>query len=133
MDCERAAMPAHDRGRLHDPDTLTPFLPETGEQHPQESVGAAHVRPLRCGPLEDGELVPQGENLDFKLRSRTDSGANGGEERNQNGAHVRVTISARATNRTKRPYRSSDHDSPTHATRSGLADCLAGFSNGPQR
>jgi hypothetical protein len=60
--------------------------------------------------LEDGELVPQGENLDFKLRSRTDSGANGGEERNQNGAHVRVSISAPATNRDERACRISDND-----------------------
>ena len=87
MEREGTAMPAHDRGGLYDLDTPAPARPDPGQQHPQESVGATQVGPFRCGLLEDGELVPQGENLGFKLRPRMHTGANGCEERHQNGEH----------------------------------------------
>jgi hypothetical protein len=91
-------VPAHDRGRLHDLDTPVPARPDSGEQYPQEPVGATQVGPFRCGLLKDSELVPQGENLGFKLRPRMDTGANGGEEGHQNGAHVRTPYQPGAAN-----------------------------------
>ena len=87
MEREGTAMPAHDCGGLYDLDTPGPACPHAGEQHPHESVSATQVRPFRCGPLEDGELVSEGQNLGFKLRPRMHTGANGCEERHQNGEH----------------------------------------------
>lgn len=120
MDRKGTAVPAHDRGRLHDLDTPAPARPDSGEQHPQEPIGRSQVGPFRCGLLEDSELVSQAENLGFKLRPRPDTGANGSEERNQNGAHVRTTISAWGGSNTRRdtPYRISDNDTGGHEERS---------------
>jgi hypothetical protein len=42
--------------------------------------------------------MAQRENLGFKLRPRMDTGANGGEERHQNGAHVRTPHQPGAAN-----------------------------------
>jgi len=120
MECEGAAMPANDGGRLHDLDTPAPARPDPGQQHPQESVGATQVGPFRCGLLEDGELVPQGENLGFKLRPRMDTGANSGEERNQNGAHVRTPYQPGAANPERdKAYRISDNHRSFRHARSG--------------
>src|SRR5712691_10042578 len=106
-------MPAHDRGGLYDLDTPAPASPDSGEQHPQESIGATQVRPFRCGPLENGELVSEGQNLGFKLRPRLDTGANGREERHQNrghgGHHIRPAV---AKSQRDTAYRISD--SHTH-------------------
>lgn len=90
VECERSAMPVHDGGRLHDPDGSAPTRPDPEQRHPQESVGPSEAGPLGRGLLKDGELMTQGENLGFKFGRRTDTGANGGEERNQNGGHVRT-------------------------------------------
>jgi hypothetical protein len=95
MQGERSAMPADNGGRLHDPDGSAPACPHSGEQYPQEPVGATEAGPFRSGLLEHGELVAQGQNLGFKFGPCSDAGAKGGEHSNQGGAHTSWTISGR--------------------------------------
>jgi hypothetical protein len=87
MQGERSAMPADDGSGLHDLDGSAPACPHSGEQYPQEPVGATEAGPFRSGLLEQGELVAQGKNLGFKFGPSSDAGSNGSEHSNQGGVH----------------------------------------------
>ena len=95
MQGERSAMPADHGGRLHDPDGSAPACPHSGEQYPQEPVGATEAGPFRRGLLEHGELVTQGKNLGLKFGPGSDAAANGGKHSNQGGTHTSWTIPGR--------------------------------------
>ncbi len=81
-------MPADDGGGLHELDGSAPARPHSGEQDPQEPVGATEAGPFRRGLLEHGELVAQGKNLRFKCGPSSDAGTNGGEHSHQGGTHT---------------------------------------------
>ena len=69
MPGEQTTMPRDDRGGFHDLDGSSPAIPHAGEQHPHEPVGSCEAEPFWRGPLEDGELVAEGEDLGFKFGS----------------------------------------------------------------
>jgi len=62
--------------------------------------------------LEDGELMPEGENLRFELKTRPNRGPEGGEKSDEQGRHAgreRYQPSAQICNGDKR-YRVSGRD-----------------------
>jgi hypothetical protein len=73
---QHAAMPRHDGGGFHDLHGLPPAAPDSGEQHPKESVGSIEVKPSRRGPLEDGELMSESQDLRFEFGPRPETGPN---------------------------------------------------------
>jgi hypothetical protein len=57
MPREETTMPTNDGGGLHDLDSIPPAAPDSGEHHPEESVGPTQPKPSRRGLLEDCELM----------------------------------------------------------------------------
>jgi hypothetical protein len=66
---EPATMPAHDRVGPHDLKRASPAPPPPRQEHPEPAIGVAKPRALWRLPLEDGELMPEGENLRPELET----------------------------------------------------------------
>jgi hypothetical protein len=66
--------------RLHDRERVGPSRPDAGDEDPEGAVDRAK---LRAGPvtLEDGELLPEHEDLDDEARARAKSGDERAEQR----------------------------------------------------
>jgi hypothetical protein len=54
-----------------------------------QPIGATQTRPLGSLALEDGQLVAQGEDLRLEFEARPKRGAEGGEQRDEQGGHRR--------------------------------------------
>ena len=71
-------------GRLHDEQDLAPARPEPGERDPGDAVTESEAR-SGDGALVDGQLMAEGEFLDFEI----EGGAEGSpEEAEQEGQEV---------------------------------------------
>ena len=67
---------------------LTSYEPSFCTLHPQQAVGPAKPRaPWRLA-LEDGELMPEGENLRFELKTRANGGPEGGQQSYEQSQHA---------------------------------------------
>ena len=62
-------MPVHDGAGRDDLDGSSPVRPHPRQQHPQQAIGAAETRTPRRLALEDGELMPQSDNLRLELKT----------------------------------------------------------------
>ena len=58
-------MPPDHRGGLDDGDGIRPAGPQAGQQDPEQAVGGSQPW-TRRGPLEDGQLMAQGEVLEHQ-------------------------------------------------------------------
>ena len=76
MPRKQAAVPRDDGRGFDDPHGIPPAAPDSGEHHPEESVGSAQPKPSRRGLLEDSELMAEGEDLRFEFGSRSETGPN---------------------------------------------------------
>ena len=94
MPGEEATMPGDDGGGLHDLHGIPPAAPHSGEHDPHESVGPTEPEATWCGPLEDGELVPEGDDLRCEFGARSEAETNRREKGNDAWAHGPCTISA---------------------------------------
>ena len=81
-------MPAHDGVGRDDLDGVSPVRPDPREHDPQEAIGATETRAPRRLALEDGELMAKGENLDLEFETRSNGGAEGGEQGNEQRGHA---------------------------------------------
>ncbi len=86
MVAESTALPGDDRSWLHDDEPFPPSRPEPGEPGPEEAVGGFESRPLH-GSLADGELVPEGEDLDLHRGPGAKAGAEEREEGHEDRGH----------------------------------------------
>ena len=84
---EQAAMPGDNGGGFHDLHRLPPAGPDSGEQHPQQSVSLAKPKPSRRGLLKYGELVAKGYDLRFEFDSSSEVGPNRCKEGRDARAH----------------------------------------------
>ena len=66
----------------------SPVRPEPRQQHPRQAIGATETRALRRLALEDGELMPQGENLHLEIETRSNGGAERGEQGDEQRGHA---------------------------------------------
>ena len=85
---EPAPVPAHDGIGRDDLDGASPVRSEPRQQHPQQAIGATETRPLRPLALEDGELMPESENLRLELETRPNGRPEGGEQRDKQRGHA---------------------------------------------
>ena len=72
-------MPAQDSVGRDDQDGPAPVRPQAQEQHPEHAIDATQPRAPRRLALEDGKLMPEGENLGPKLETGPSGGSDGGE------------------------------------------------------
>lgn len=63
---ERPAMPGNDRVGLDNHESRPPRRPDAGQPHPQEPVGLGQAESPTAAPLQNVELVSQGENLELQ-------------------------------------------------------------------
>ena len=62
-------VPTHDGVGRHDLDRPSPIRPPPRQHDPQQAVDAAEPWTPRRLALEDGELVPEGEELRLEFES----------------------------------------------------------------
>ena len=88
-------MPSHDCCRLHDLEGSAPVWPESREQHPEHSIGAAQAKPSAWGLLKDGKLVSQGKDFNLEFNPRAEAGPKGGDDCDRDGTHGRTRYQLR--------------------------------------
>ena len=84
---ESATMPSHDGVRRDDLKGASPVPPQPREEHPEAAIGVIKPRAPRRLALEDGELMPEGENLRPELETRPNDRPEGGEEGREQCGH----------------------------------------------
>jgi hypothetical protein len=62
IELEALPVPSDDGLRFDNDQDLPPILPESRENHPEESIPPVQLRPVKF-PVEDGQLLTQGEIL----------------------------------------------------------------------
>jgi hypothetical protein len=72
-------MPCDHFRRLHDDQNIRPARPNAPKNGPEEAIGAAQGR-SRAFAFEDGDLLPQGEDLKRSLEATAKEDAQSGEE-----------------------------------------------------
>ena len=81
-------MPADHRLRLDQNQRVTPAGPDAGQRHPEQTVGNPQLHPAPPTlPLEDQQLMPEGEQFGVEDDSRTEEIARRGHEREQDSSH----------------------------------------------
>jgi hypothetical protein len=81
-----AALPGDDGARLNEDQGIPPASPGLGQPRPEEAIGDLGAGPGRA-PLVDGELVAQREDLELDSGSRSEDGAERGDEGKENCLH----------------------------------------------
>ena len=81
-------MPAHDGVGRDDLDGASPVRPQPRQQYPQQAIGATKPGSPRRLALEDGELMPERENLRLELETRPNEGPEGGEQGDEQRGHA---------------------------------------------
>jgi hypothetical protein len=81
-------MPAHDGVGRDVLDGPSPVRPAPREHYPQEAIGATETRAPRRLALEDGELMPEGENLHLELETRPKGRLESGEHSDKQRGHA---------------------------------------------
>ena len=84
---DHAPMPADHRLGCDDVNGPSPVGPQLGEQHPEEAIDLAQPGPPGCLALEDGQLMPEGENLRLEVEAGPKSGPEGGDQGKQGRGH----------------------------------------------
>lgn len=72
-------MPAHDGVGRDDLDGASPVWPQPRQQYPQLAIGLTKPGSRSRLALEDGELMPEREDLRLELQTRPSEGPEGGE------------------------------------------------------
>ncbi len=113
MPREEAAVPGDDGGGFYDLHGTAPASPHTRQEHPHKSVGSAETEPCWRRPLEDGELMAEGENLRFKVSASSEDTANrrkeGDEAWTHAGARYRVETAKPNRHKTYRIFGRDNH------------------------
>ena len=73
---ETLAVPSNHGFRLDDDERGSPVAPKLQQACPEESIRSGEFRPLH-GTLQNGELMPQSENLDLKGCAAAEAGQEG--------------------------------------------------------
>ena len=81
-------MPAHDGVGRDDLDGASPVWPQPRQQDPQPAIGATKPGSRRRLALEDGELMPEREDLRLELETRPSEGPEGGEQGDEQRGHA---------------------------------------------
>jgi len=81
-----AALPGDDGARPDKDQGIPPASPSLGQPRPEEAIGDLGAGPGRA-PLADGELVAQREDLDLEGGSRSEAGAERGDEGEEDCLH----------------------------------------------
>lgn len=84
---ERTPMPTHDRRRRHDLHRVPPVRPDARKQHPEEPVDRAEARSPRCGPWQDGALMPEREDFGGEIEPRAGRGPTRGQYGDEQRSH----------------------------------------------
>jgi hypothetical protein len=84
---KRAPVPANNRVGRDDMDGPSPIRPQHREQHPQEAIDRAQPGPPGCLALQDGQLMPEREDLRLELDARPKTGSEGGDQGDERCGH----------------------------------------------
>ena len=86
--CEPAPVPAHDGVGRDNLDGPAPVRPQPREQHPQHPIDVTQTRAFGGLALEDGELMPEGENLGLELEARPNGRPDGSQKGDEQRSHA---------------------------------------------
>jgi hypothetical protein len=92
-EAEAATMPGNDRLGLDDHHGCPPFVPDSQQPDPQQSVGLREPQSLRPRSVQHVELMPQRQDLELQSSPIAERHTDGQEQRDNDGSHRR-TLSA---------------------------------------